>query len=431
MTNEQKFTLTNGVRVLIEELPHVQSAAIGFWLDVGSKVEAPEENGISHFIEHMLFKGTSKRTALEIAQSLEVTGGSLNAFTDKENTCYYARVLAEDVPLAIDVLSDMLLNSLLDPKEIKREKDVIIEEIKMYEDDADELSHDLLVETAWKGHPLGQPVAGTKKSVRGLNRERILDFMARHYTPENLVVSVAGKVDTPAVLAQLEAALSGMRRGGDVHAYTPATQQANVVVRYKDIEQVHLSIATPGLPISHAGRYQVAILNSILGGGMSSRLFQEVREKRGLVYSIGTYDALYRPGGMLAVNAGLSAKHLPQVVSLVHEELEKVKTHDVTEAELAMAKRQIKGSLLLALESPRHRMNRMAHNELFYGRAHKPEEVLAEVDAVSLESVRRLATDLFEPARFTTVVVGPLRKLPKELTWLNTQVRPAYVKLEA
>lgn len=432
MTNEQKFTLSNGVRVLIEELPHVQSAAIGFWLDVGSKAEDPEVNGISHFIEHMLFKGTTNRTALEIAQSLEVTGGSLNAFTDKENTCFYARVLAEDVPLAIDVLSDMLLNSLLDPAEIKREKAVIIEEIKMYEDDPDEYAHDLLTETVWGGHPLGQPVAGTKKSVRGLTPQTIRDFMDRHYTPHNLVVAVAGQVDTQKVLSQLEAALAGFEAKHAPQELAPAGHQSGTIVKYRDIEQVHLAMATPGVPIAAEERYPIAILNAILGGGMSSRLFQEVREKRGLVYSIGTFDALYRPGGMLAITAGLSPKHLPQVVSLVHEELAKVKGGDITDSELDMAKRQIRGALLLALESPRHRMNRMAHNELFYGRAQKPTEVLAAVDAVTRQDLTKLAERMFDPAQFTTVVVGPLRRLPKELGWLNgPPARASYVTLEA
>lgn len=432
MTNEQKFTLSNGVRVLIEELPHVQSVAIGFWVDVGSKVESPEVNGICHFIEHMLFKGTERRSALDIAQSLEVSGGNLNAFTDKENTCFYARVLASELPIAIDVLSDMLLNSKLDPKEIKREKEVIVEEIKMYEDDPDEYSHDLLYERVWSDHPLGQPVAGSKKTVRGLNRERIVSFMAEHYTPANLVVAIAGKVDTDRVLAQLEAALGGMTNTGAAQTYTPAENRPGVVVKYRDIEQVHLAIATPAVPIAAQERYEVAILNAILGGGMSSRLFQEVREKRGLVYSIGSYDSLFRPGGLFGISAGLSPKHLSEVLKLTHHELDKARGGDLTEDELSLAKQQIKGALLLALESTRHRMNRMAHNELFYGRAITPEEVLADIDRVCLSDLKRLANQMFDPATFTTVVVGPLKKLPRDLAWLESPTtRPAYVTLEA
>jgi predicted Zn-dependent peptidase len=432
MTNEQRFTLSNGVRVLIEELPYVQSVSFGFWVDVGSKVEPRELNGICHFIEHMLFKGTSRRSALDIAQSLEVSGGSLNAFTDKENTCFYARVLASELPIAIDVLADMLLNSKLDAAEIKREKDVIIEEIKMYEDDPDEFSHDLLIEKVWADHPLGQPVAGTKTSVRGLTRDAILSFMADHYAPENLVIAIAGKVDTDRALHQLEATVGKMKPGKGGTTSTPAAHTPGVTVKYRDIEQVHRAIATPAVPIGAQDRYPVAGLNSILGGGMASRLFQEVREKRGLVYSIGSYDSLYRPAGLFGVSAGLSPKHLGQVLELTHAELAKARQGDLTEDELSLAKQQLKGALLLSLESPRHRMNRMAHNELFYGRAVTPEEVLADVDAVTLADLNRLSATMFDPATFTTVIVGPLKRLPRELAWLtDPQTHPAYVTLEA
>ncbi|HEY9724472.1 MAG TPA: pitrilysin family protein, partial [Oscillatoriaceae cyanobacterium] len=376
MTSEQKFTLSNGVRVLIEELPHVHSAAIGFWVDTGSIDESPELNGACHLIEHMLFKGTSRRNALEIARSLEVTGGSINAFTDKENTCFHARVLAQDVPLAIDVLADMLLNSLFDPGELKREKEVVIEEIKMYDDTPDDLVHELLAGAMWEGHPLGQAITGTKKSVRGLNRERLTEFMARLYTPHNLVVAIAGRVDTPRVLEQLENLLGNFQSPRAPRQAPALAHRAATVVRYRDIEQVHLALGTPGVCVTDGERFTLALLNSILGGGMSSRLFQEVREKRGLVYSISSYEALFRPGGMFAVTGGMSTKHLPTELSLVNEELEKAKAGDLTDEELELAKQQLRGGLLLSLEVPRHRMSRMAQNELYFGRMIAHEEVL-------------------------------------------------------
>lgn len=404
--------LPNGVRVLIEELPHVHSAAIGFWVDTGSVLEDEATNGICHFIEHMLFKGTARRTALEIAQSLEITGGSLNAFTDKENTCFHARVLASDVPLALDVLSDMLLHSQFDPKELRREKEVVIEEIKMYEDSPDDLVHELFSEAIWAGHALARPITGTKKSVRGLSREKIFQFMARHYTPDRLVVSVAGNVKASEVLDQLEHALGDFRGPGAPHPEPEATAQPGSIVRYRPIEQVHLCMGTRGVKITDDERFPLALLNSILGGGMSSRLFQEVREKRGLVYSIASYEALYRPGGLFAVTAGMSPKHLPTVLGLIHEEMEKAKGGDITEEELDRAKQQLKGSLLLSLEVPRHRMSRMAQNEIYYGRLVPPEEVIAQIDRVTLEDLTAIANALFDPTRYTTSVVGPIRRLP-------------------
>jgi predicted Zn-dependent peptidase len=411
-SREQKFVLDNGVRVLIEELPHVHSAAIGFWVDTGSVLEVESTNGVCHFIEHMLFKGTERRTALEIAQSLELTGGSLNAFTDKENTCFHARVLDSDVPLALDVLSDMLLNSQFDPKEIKREKEVVVEEIKMYEDSPDDLVHELLSEAIWAGHPLARPITGTKKSVRGLNPARISTFMEQHYQPDRLVISMAGNVKAPVVLDQLEKALAGFQGRGIPHPEPDATPQAGTIVRYRPIEQVHLCLGTKGVKITDDARFALALLNSILGGGMSSRLFQEVREKRGLVYSIASYEALYRPGGMFAVSAGMSPKHLPTVLGLIHEEMEKAKSGDIKEEELDRAKQQLKGSLLLSLEVPRHRMSRMAQNEIYYGRLVPPEEVLKQVDEVTLDDLVTVANSLFDPSRYTTTVVGPIRRLP-------------------
>jgi predicted Zn-dependent peptidase len=412
MSIEQKIVLSSGVRVLMEPLEHVHSAAIGFWIDTGSEQEGTANNGICHFLEHMLFKGTATRTALEIAQSLEASGGHLNAFTDKEHTCFHARVLASEVPLAIDVMADMLLNSALDAKEIRREREVVIEEIKMYDDTPDDLVHEMLAGTMWGEHPLGRPVTGTRQTVRKFDRDTCVGFLRDYYTPDRLVVALVGKIEVNAVAEQLEALFKDFKAPG-VEAVRPKLgHNGHSKVKYRDIEQVHLCMGTPGVSIYAESRYALAILNSILGGGMSSRLFQEVREKRGLVYSIGSYEALYRPGGMFAVSAGMSPKHLPTVLDLVHEELAKVRAGDIQEQELAGSKAQLRGSLLLSLEVPRHRMSRMAQNELYYGRQITPEEVLASIDKVSPADLQKLATELFDPASFATSVVGPIRKLP-------------------
>lgn len=408
----RKHVLPNGVRVLIDDMPHVHSAAIGFWVDTGSREEPAELNGACHFLEHMLFKGTARRDALEIAQALEVSGGSLNAFTDKEHTCFHARVLATEVAEALDVLSDMLLNSLLDAKELKREKAVIVEEIKMYDDTPDDVVHELAYEAFWKGHPLGRPITGTKATVRALEPESLRGFMGEHYTPDRLVVALSGKIDESAVLAQLETAFAGFVQPGLAKAPIEAMPHGGSLLRYRDVEQAHLVIAVPGTPATSARRYELALLNAILGGGMSSRLFQEVREKRGLVYSIGSYEALYREGGMFAVHAGMSPKHLPTVAGLIREELEKVRAGGIGEAELELAKRQLKGGLLLSLEVPRHRMSRDAQNELYFGREIPADEVLAAIDAVCPADLAGLASGLFRPDLTLTAVVGPLRKLP-------------------
>jgi predicted Zn-dependent peptidase len=409
---ERKITLPNGVRILVERLEHVHSAAIGFWIDTGSEQEAPATNGICHFLEHMLFKGTNRRTALDIAQSLEAAGGNLNAFTDKEHTCFHARVLADEVPLALDVITDMLLHSRLDPKEVKREREVIVEEIKMYDDTPDDLVHELLSAAMWQDHPLARPVTGTKTTVRSFNRETLIDFLRGFYTPDRLVVALVGKVDVDAVVAQLEKAFVGFSQPGRPADRPELAHHPVHKVKYRAIEQVHLAMGFPGVSIMDDRRFALALLNSILGGGMSSRLFQEVREKRGLVYSIGTYESLYRPGGMFAVTAGMSPKHLPTVLSLVHEELGKVIAGDIGEKELQDAKRQLRGGLLLSLEVPRHRMSRMAQNELYYGRHVPPEEVLAAIEKVTPKDLQALGEELFPKSRCAVSVVGPVRKLP-------------------
>jgi predicted Zn-dependent peptidase len=408
---EEKHVLSNGVRVLTEELPHVRSAAIGFWVDTGSKNETAEINGISHFIEHMLFKGTERRSAFQIAQAIEDKGGSLNAFTDKEHTCYYARILDSELPTAIDVLTDMLVRPAFDPGELKRERQVVLEEIKMYEDTPDELVQDLFNLAFWGDHPLGRPIVGTRGTMRTANRDRAIAYMERFYTPDRVVVSVAGRFETPRVLAQLEATIGQMRRPSTPLAETAPMARSNLKVRYKDIEQVHVVLGTEGVTMASPDRFAVTLLDAILGGGMSSRLFQEVREKRGMAYSISSYEVMYAKAGIFGVYAGCSPKHLDEVVRLSLAEMDKVKAGEVTEEELRRAKDQLKGGLLLSEESPRNRMSRMANSELAFGRIHSVAEVLDGLEAVTLADLTRVAREVMDTRTLTATVVGPTRRV--------------------
>lgn len=411
---EQKRVLSNGVRVLLEEIPYVHSASIGFWIDTGPKNESAEENGISHFIEHMLFKGTETRSSLEIARSLEDTGGSLNAFTDKEQTCFYARVLDNQVTLAIDVLSDMILHPALDPAEFKRERQVILEEIKMYEDTPDELVQDIFSEVFWGDHPMGRPIVGTRGTMRATKREHLVAYLERFYTPDRIIVSVAGHIEPERVLQQLEDTIGQLKRPATLLELPPPVARSCIKVKYKDIEQVHLCMGTEGVPVTHPDSYAVSLLDAILGGGMSSRLFQEVREKRGIVYSISSYEQMYETAGVFGIYAGCSPKHLEEVIQLSLAEFDKIKGGDLSEAELERAKDQLKGGLLLSMESPRNRMSRLARSELTYGRLMPIAEVIAEIDRVTLPDMLRVAQQVLDERTLTTTVVGPIRRLKRQ-----------------
>lgn len=408
---EQKRVLSNGVRVLLEEIPYVHSAAIGFWVDTGPKNETAADSGISHFIEHMLFKGTETRSALEIARALEDTGGSLNAFTDKEQTCFYARVLDNQVERAIDVLADMILHPALDAAEFKRERQVILEEIKMYEDAPDELVQDIFSEVFWGDHPLGRPIVGTRATMRATKREQLVAYMERFYTPDRLIVSVAGHIEPERVIQQLERTVGQLKRASTRMELAPPVPRSAIKVKYKDIEQVHLCLGTEGVSVTHPDSYAVSLLDAILGGGMSSRLFQEVREKRGIVYSISSYEQMYETAGVFGIYAGCSPKHLDEVITLSLAEFDKLKGGDLSESELERAKDQLKGGMLLSMESPRNRMSRLARSELTYGRLMPLSEIIAEIDAVSLSDMLRVARKVLDERTLTTTVVGPIRKL--------------------
>ncbi|CAA7602529.1 Peptidase M16 domain protein [Acididesulfobacillus acetoxydans] len=401
-----KDVLPNGVRVITEEIEHVRSVAIGLWVGAGSRDEREGFEGISHFIEHMFFKGTSRRSARDLAEALEAVGGQLNAFTTKEYTCFYAKVLDEDLDLAIDVLSDMFFHSRFDGKELEKEKKVVIEEIKMYEDSPDELIHDLFSEYVWNDHPLGKPILGTEESIRALNRDKILQYLSQHYAPDNLVVAVAGNIQHDAVLRKLSGLYGTFKRGGRrVLEGTPAGQ---TVARFvaKDTEQMHLILGVPGLGQDDPDIYPMLVFNSVLGGGLSSRLFQGIREQRGLAYSVYSYHSTYVDTGLFAVYAGTSPDNTSEVVECILSEVLNMKHQGISAEELERTKAQIKGGLYLGLESVSSRMSRLGKTELTYNRVLTPEEVVEKLEKVTLADVLRVIGRLWQKDKVSLAMIG-------------------------
>jgi predicted Zn-dependent peptidase len=406
----RKTTLASGIRVLTESMPAVRSATIGIWADVGSSAEAPERRGISHLVEHMLFKGTKKRTARQIAETMDSVGGNLNAFTDKETTCYHAKIIDRHVPLAFDVLSDMFMNSLFEPAELMKEQKVILEEIKMYDDSPDELIHDVFTRAMWSGANLGDPTIGSAESVSGITRENIQEHLRRHYGGKSVVVTAAGSIDHEAFVELVQRNFAEFL--GESIPLEPESPRAVPValVEYKDIEQAHLLVGAQGLSLRDDRRYVLGVMDTILGGGMSSRLFQEVREKRGLAYSVYTYQASYRAAGLVGAYAATSPENVQTCIDVIADELARMRDERVTEEELVNAKEHIKGSLTLSLESTSSRMLRLGRNELIFGRDVPTEEVEQGVDAVTTDDVQSLARELFAQRSLGLCVLGPVEE---------------------
>ena len=400
-------TLPNGIRIVTEHVPYVQSVALGIWVDTGARDESPEVAGISHFIEHLLFKGTEKRTAQQIAEEFDAIGGQLNAVTDKEYTCYYAKVLPEHVSVALDVLADMLLNSVIDPTELEREKNVILEEIKHHEDTPEDLVHDLFLRTLWPDHPLGLPVIGRPEVISGLSRDVILNHVRQHYTPDRVIISAAGNMEHAAFVAEVERCFAALTGSSTPKQLQPATARVAEAAVSKDAEQVQICLGTRGCDNLDEDRYPLSVLDIAIGGGMSSRLFQEVREKRGLCYSIGSYTASYREGGVFAVYAGTSPETLDEVQALSRQELDRVARNGLDEAEIQRAKNQVRGAVLLGLDSMSGRMTRLGKTLMFYDRVIPPEEVVEKIERVNAADVRRVADSLFGSGEFAYAAVGP------------------------
>jgi predicted Zn-dependent peptidase len=396
-----------GVRILTESMPHVRSATIGIWADVGSSAEPAEKRGVSHLVEHMLFKGTQRRTGRRIAEEMDGIGGNLNAFTDKESTCYYAHVMDRHLPIAIDVLGDMFLHSLFDADELRKEQQVVLEEIKMYDDSPDEMIHDLFTRTMWRGSDLGEPTIGHTETVTALESAHLRSWMAQRYAPQTVVVAAAGNLVHDEVVALVAAAFDGFR--GD--AASPAADRPRLTpdlsLTFKETEQAYVLLGSRGLSLRDDDRYALSVLDTILGGGMSSRLFQEVREKRGLAYSVYSFQQSYRDAGLFGVYAGTSPDRVQECVDVIGAELDAA-VAGVTEAEVALAREHLKGNLTLALESTSSRMMRLGRNELVYGRQISVEEIEAQIDAVDRSAVERVARGVLAPETRGLCVLGPL-----------------------
>jgi predicted Zn-dependent peptidase len=404
----QQTESPNGIRVLTEKMPNLRSVTTGFWVGVGSRDEPQELSGISHFIEHLLFKGTSSRSARRIAEEFDAMGGELNAFSAKEYTCYYAKVLDERVEEAFEIMTDMLLRSLMQPKDVDAERKVILEEIAMHEDSPDDIIHDLFVSALWESHPLGQSVLGQQNVIRTLGSEEIKRYYGRYYRPENVVVAAAGNIEHEKVVEMVSRMMDadGGSSREERHCVVPEIRP-HTAVYDRPTEQAHVVLGTQGLPRQHPARFALAILDNILGGGMSSRLFQKIREERSLAYSVFTYHSMYVETGLVAVYAGTSPENMPATLELIKEEIELILTRGITSEELERAKGHIKGNLVLSLEDSGSRMTRLGKSCICHGELLTLDQLLSRIDAVTVEDVHQLAKDLFGKRKLVVTIIGP------------------------
>ncbi len=419
MSQIRRTVLPGGLRVITEAMPGVRSATIGVWVGVGSRDEGPTLSGASHFLEHLLFKGTPSRSAMDLSVAMDTVGGEFNAFTAKEYTCFHARVLDVDLPLAVDVLGDMVTSSLITASDVEAEREVILDEIAMHDDDPDDVVHNLYAEKAWGGSPLGRPIAGNAESIRTLTRTQILRYYRARYRPENMVIAVAGNLDHATVVRQVRTAFGRtnfladrntrplpVRRGQ--RRKNTATGQ---IVATRPFEQVNLVLGVNALNRTDERRYAMGVLNAALGGGTSSRLFQEVRERRGLAYSVYSFASHYADSGMFGVAVGCLPSKVQDVLSVVRAELSRLGEEGITSAELERGKGQLRGGLVLGLEDSGSRMSRVAKAELLYDELPSIDEIIRRIDAVTLEDVQLLAQELFSQPE-TLAVVGPFEELP-------------------
>ncbi len=409
----RRTVLPGGLRVITEQMAGVRSASVGVWVGVGSRDETPALHGCSHFLEHLLFKGTRGRSAMDISVALDAVGGEFNAFTAKEYTCFHARVLDADLPLAIDVLGDMMTDSLLAASDVEAERDVILDEIAMHDDDPDDVVHNLFAAQAWGDGPLGRPIAGTAGSITGLTRDQISRFYRRHYRPANIVVAAAGNVDHAKVVRLVRRAfdqndfLSGDEAPVVARAVDRARRvHAGAIVARRPLEQVNLVLGVNGLTRSDDRRFPLGVLNTALGGGTSSRLFQEVRERRGLAYSVFSFASHHADAGLVGVSVGCLPGKLDDVLATVRAELAKVASDGITQEELDRGKGQLRGGVVLGLEDCGSRMSRLGKAELVYDELLSIDEVIARVEAVTLDDVAAVAADLFSQAEILAIV-GP------------------------
>ena len=402
-------TLSNGIKVITEAMPHVRSVSVGVWVGSGSRRETPEQNGVSHFIEHMLFKGTATRSAEAIARSVDSIGGNLDAFTAKEMTCFNTKVLDEHLPIAMDVLSDLVLNPRFDVEDIEKEKGVVLEEIKMDADSPDYLVHEIFSANFWKDHPLGRPILGTRETVKSLSRDVIDDYYRTQYTPANLLITAAGNLTQERLVALARERFEGLKQSEPALPQTAPVTHARVALRSKkELEQVHLCLGVPSYPIPHEDRFNCYVLNTVLGGGMSSRLFQNIREKQGLAYSVFSDLSPYTDTGCLMVYAGTSLESVRKLIDSVLKEFTELKQNTVPYEELRRAKDHLKGSLMLSLESTSSRMSNLARQEMHFKRFFSLDELVESIEKVTAADVQRIAQTFFEQKQIALTILGNL-----------------------
>ncbi|MDA1475491.1 M16 family metallopeptidase [Bacillus changyiensis] len=407
----KRYTCQNGVRIVLENNPTVRSVAIGVWIGTGSRHETPDINGISHFLEHMFFKGTKTRTARDIAESFDRIGGQVNAFTSKEYTCYYAKVLDEYASYALDILADMFFHSSFDEEELKKEKNVVYEEIKMYEDTPDDIVHDLLSKASFGNHSLGYPILGSEETLAKFNGASLRKYIDEHYTPDRVVISIAGNV-SESFIKEAEKHFGSYEAAGNRTGMTEPDFHYEKLARKKETEQAHLCLGFKGLKAGHSEIYDLIVMNNILGGSMSSRLFQDVREDKGLAYSVFSFHSSYEDSGMVTIYGGTGANQLQLLSETIHETLRVLKSEGVTPKELENSKEQMKGSLMLGLESTNSKMSRNGKNELLLGKHRTLDEMLETLNAVNLERVNRLVKQIFTDD-YSMALISPTGDLPK------------------
>ncbi len=402
-------TLANGVRVITEKMPHVRSVSVGFWIASGSRRESSEQNGISHFIEHMLFKGTTRRSAEDIARSVDSIGGNLDAFTAKELVCFNTKVLDQHLSLAFDVLADLVLHPMFREEDIEKEKSVILEEIKMEADSPDYLVHEIFSGNFWKDHPLGKPILGTRESVKRFDRNMVGEYYSSVYAPANLIITAAGNLTHEGLVALVREHFESLPPGQPLGAdHAPSTHARIALRNKKALEQVHLCLGVPSYPLPHEGRFACYVLNTLLGGGMSSRLFQNIRERQGLAYAVFSELSPYRDTGCLSIYAGTSIESARKVVESILAEFRELKESCVGDEELRRAKDHLKGSLMLSLESTSSRMSNLARQEMYFGHFFSLDALVESIEAVTAEDVQRIAQTFFDPKQIALTVLGNL-----------------------
>ena len=390
-----KITLNNGLRIITEKIPYLHSISIGIWVKTGSRNETLEDNGISHFAEHMFFKGTENRTAKQISETLENVGGQINAFTSKECTCFYTKTLDTHFELAFDLLADIFFNSKFDSQELELEKNVILEEINMYEDTPEDIVHDILSETIYRSS-LGYPILGSQKNIEEMTSDKLRKYIKKNYIPKNIVISIAGNFEESEVERLVDKYFGAWTvENQEKREYQKSEFNSGDVIRNKDIEQTHICIGFPGIKNSHEDFYSMVALNTILGGGMSSRLFQEIREKRGLAYSVYSYVTAYMKEGNFTIYAGINPKNEEQVIEIIEKEIKKIKEKQITEEEIKNVKEQLKGNFLLGLESSTSIMSYAGKSELLFDKIRTPEEAIRKMDEVSKDKVEEMIEQVF------------------------------------